>query len=176
MTKTRRKTEIGKFVFMLGIFSVFGIIGYLMEIYWLLIVGGAIALAYYFRSPPAIHLAIDRGWDDSEIMELIDDKTDIEEKDGRGNTPLHIAARCDRSSLIKTFIDLGADVNVQNKLGVAPLHWAVNFDARNAAKMLVGYGKADANLQDASKSTPMTRASLRRNYEMVNILKGDPST
>lgn len=86
-----------------------------------------------------LHLAIDsKDWSDEEILDLIkqDGPGAVTARDHDGNTPLHIAARCNRDILVGSLVYLGADINAKNNAGATPLDWALASKSRDAAVAL----------------------------------------
>ena len=61
MTQASKQVEAGRFIWKFGIFAILGVVGYLMEIHWIVIVGGLVVLFYFFRSPSNSNPNTDRG-------------------------------------------------------------------------------------------------------------------
>ena len=89
---------------------------------------------------------------------LIDAGADIHAKDGRGATPLHIAASNGHADMAKALIDAGADIHAKDKVGATPLHHAALGDETETAKALINAG-ADVNAEDDFGQTPLDFAS-----------------
>jgi ankyrin len=66
----------------------------------------------------------------------------------KGYTPLHWAAYCGHTKLVKILIDKGAKVN-SAECGVTPLYWAVRLNHVPTVKLLFDEG-ADLNTNDKS--------------------------
>ena len=62
---------------------------------------------------------------ETQIIELLLKKVDLNSKDNRGWSPLHWAALYGHTDIARFFIDKGADVNATDKKGKTPLHFAV---------------------------------------------------
>lgn len=158
-----------RFVLLAG-FVLLGVVGYLAENWWLAGIGvvGVLGCAAIPAAPSA-HVAIDKGWKAEKIMGLLKKADDIHAQDAGGNTPLHIAARCDRGDLVPLLVERGAEVNAANRRGNTPLHWAARFNACAAAAALLECG-ADASARNEDGLTPGERARLSGYAEMMRIL------
>jgi hypothetical protein len=75
-------------------------------------------------------------------------------------SPLHIAAKLDYASVVQYLVSKNASVNALTQDGTAStaLHVAEHAGALDAFRALLG-AKADANVKDASGSTPLHYAS-----------------
>jgi hypothetical protein len=98
---------------------------------------------------------------------LESDPTQAKEKDAKGETALHHAARHGDVEVIKVLLAHGADPNAKTPVGATPLHVARAFGEERAAKLLVEAGaKSDApgDLSDddpeVQRATNLARASL----------------
>ena len=88
------------------------------------------------------------------------------------STILHEAARfSDNPEVIKTLVNLGADVNARDNLDNTPLHKAAMFNSNpEIVRTLVKLG-ANVNAQDRSNKTPLHEAAmLNRCSEVVKAL------
>ena len=159
------------------LFGVCSVVGYLAGIGWMMVVGGIGVVFYIFvwrSNVTTLHLAIEQ-WKTPDVIELIrEEKTNTEVKDNRGNTPLHIASRCNRYVIAQMLIDEGVDVNAKNNAGNTPLHWAVRFNAKEVAEVLILSG-ADVNSENKHGLTPLDRALAEGHFDLAQILPKDGS-
>ncbi len=96
-----------------------------------------------------------------------------------GDTALHIAAASYQSGLVRTLLEIGADVSAKNRRGAQPLHYAADgipgSDAWNPAAQaaviaaLIAAG-ADPNATDKSGVAPLHRAVRTRCGPAVRAL------
>ena len=152
------------------LFGVCGVVGYLADIGWLMVVGGIGVVFYIFvwRSNVTT-LAIDNQWKPHEVLALIKEGADIGARDKQGNTPLHIAGRCNKDVIALMLIHEGADVDAKNNAGNTPLHWAVRFNAKEVAEMLILAG-AEVNSENKHGLTPLDRALAEGHFDLAQIL------
>ena len=102
------------------------------------------------------------------LLEL--DLTGLSQRDRRGLTPLHHAARCGHIELIQVLIDLGADMHAANRHGHVPLSIAVEEGQIESTECLLANG-ADPNARGGHyRGTVLHRAVLHRSLQMVNAL------
>ena len=82
----------------------------------------------------------------------------IKSSDGAGNTPLHLAAEWQLTSIVSFIVDKGGDLNARNANGETPLFNAVKADSSATVKvMLTGNPdkKADINARDFLGNTAL---------------------
>lgn len=68
----------------------------------------------------ALHDAV-RAVNTTKVQTLLKTDVDINERDEKGNTPLHYAARVGRLAIIRLLVEQGADVTIENQAGRTPL-------------------------------------------------------
>lgn len=68
-------------------------------------------LALLGINPPSVQI----------VRHLIARGVDINSRDRKGYSPLHLAARCKRAPLVEVLIDNGADVEAQRAPGMTPI-------------------------------------------------------
>jgi ankyrin repeat protein len=75
------------------------------------------------------------------LMLLISNGADINIKDRKGNTPLHLAVRYHApNEIIMVLVEHGADVNAKTKTGETPLQLAINDDNTQIIEFLRKHG------------------------------------
>ncbi|UYV68524.1 hypothetical protein LAZ67_6000030, partial [Cordylochernes scorpioides] len=82
-----------------------------------------------------------------KVKELIKSGADINVKNKRGNSPLHLAASKGNQDLVQYLVEAGADVNFLNAYRQSPLHSAVIGRELSTASYLIDAG-ADLNIKD----------------------------
>lgn len=97
--------------------------------------------------------------DDKLIQRLLDDGADIEARDDKGWTPLHIAAQADQPKSIWVLFHRGANLDAPNPQvkNMTPLHLAVDNKNVRAAHGLLDLG-ANPNARSMWDLTPLHAA------------------
>lgn len=85
-------------------------------------------------------------------------KTDLNEKDEYGSSPLTIAATFDKTEVATVLIKGGADLNVRSDDGSTPLHTAAFFCRTEIVAALLAAG-ADTSLRNNYGSTALESVS-----------------
>jgi len=93
----------------------------------------------------------------------------VNEKDGRGGTPLHIAAYRGHNEIIDLLISKGADVNQKDNYGYTPLHLAVLGRKTVSAELLLSKG-AHANSKGRNGEILLIAAARIGDMEMIKLL------
>ncbi|CAO1361983.1 unnamed protein product [Diamesa serratosioi] len=91
------------------------------------------------------------------------------DRNERGETPLHIAAKKGDSESIRKLLDQGINPNTSDFAGWTPLHEAANHGHYNVAVILVKAG-ANVNAQAMDDVTPLHDACLVGQLKMVKML------
>jgi len=105
-----------------------------------------------------------------EWMELLlANGADPNERDEKGNTPLHAAVLASDETSVRLLIDHGADVRATNQTNATPLHYAASNNQKELADLLLMKG-ADVNARDTDGDTPLHSAALRGHKEVVGLL------
>ncbi|XP_068670168.1 uncharacterized protein [Montipora foliosa] len=109
--------------------------------------------------------------DVEKVIELIlNDGIDVNVAAKNKITPLLLASPMSSSMLIKTLIDLGADVNAQTAPGKeGPLLFAASSNNYMVARLLLEHG-TDANIKDEWGNTPLSKAVTQNNVSLVGLL------
>ena len=83
---------------------------------------------------------------------------DLHARDGRGDTPLHLAAQSEALASVTLLLSAGADFNVRNRAGATPLHAAVyNKGAEIVTALLQAGSEVDAERR-CTYGTPLLHA------------------
>ena len=85
-------------------------------------------------------------------------------------TPLMEASKQNDYVAARVLIKSGASVNTKNIAGVTALHIASSNDSVETAKVLLEQGNAYVNVEDDEGFTPLMRACLNNNDNVVEIL------
>jgi cytohesin len=122
-----------------------------------------------------LHIALRRRFigdgiiDDTGVAELLIANCDVNAKDDRGNTPLHIVVSKNQSRLAKLLIAKGAQVNVKNYMGETLLHSAFQSSHKELVAFLIAKG-VNINAADDQGNTPLYLAVTRGQREMAKFL------
>jgi ankyrin repeat protein len=100
---------------------------------------------------------------------LIDKGVDVNERDGRLQTPLHYACRNASPSMISLLIERGAEVNARDSKGDTPLHIAACRKSGVPVEMLIRKG-ATVNEKNAMGVTPLYYAAKYHALEAAELL------
>ncbi|MFP3020177.1 MAG: ankyrin repeat domain-containing protein, partial [Wolbachia sp.] len=84
----------------------------------------------------------------------------INEKDEKGETILHKAARMSTRKKVSFLVRKGADVNATDNRGFTPLHWAVSAKRLENVKELIREGAEVNATEGMSKYTPLHLACM----------------
>ena len=93
-----------------------------------------------------------------ELKQHIANKTDLNQKDQYGSTPLHIASIFDKPEITELLINAGADVNVKSADGSTPLHNAAFFCRKDIVKRLLA-NNADVTIRNNYGATALESIS-----------------
>ncbi|XP_064604354.1 trichohyalin-like isoform X2 [Liolophura sinensis] len=104
-----------------------------------------------------------------ECVRLMIHDVDVNVKDVRGDTALHLAVREGSINITELLIKERADVNPVNKAGCTPLHLAVLGKREQIAHILLQEG-ADVESKDSNERTPLMLACQDGNMSMVKLL------
>jgi len=104
-----------------------------------------------------------------KIKKAVEQGGDVNVKDYRDFTPIHIAAFHGPTEVVEYLIDKGADVNSRSNSESTPLHSAIAADNFEIAKILIQKG-ADVNAKTNSGNTPLHETSRSSGTEILDIL------
>ena len=92
-------------------------------------------------------------------------KVNMQFANNNGDTALHfLAGQNTNTVVIKTAIELGADINQQDKQGHTPLHYAAIKNTNPDIAILLIDAGADINIKDNDGKTPIEIAEYNRNF------------
>ncbi len=93
--------------------------------------------------------------------------SDLQARDGNGNTPLHLTAAADNLAAVAILVEAGADVDAANNAGGTPLHASTGNDGAETLTALLAAG-ADINTGAGDHGTPLLHAlAIRLRGEWV---------
>ena len=121
------------------------------------------------KGTPTLLGAVDAG-DIELVQSLISKGADVNVKNDRGETPLHLLKRGNRD-IAELLIAKGADVNAKNNNGSTPLHWPYGIK-KDIVELLIAKG-ADVNARDNAGNTPLiTPFGMAKDIAELLIAKG----
>ena len=85
---------------------------------------------------------------------LLANGADVNAKNRRGATPLHVAARAGQKEVAEFLLANGADIEAKERYGFTPLHLAVQGNHKEIVELLLVNG-ADVNAVDKGGWTPL---------------------
>ncbi|MCP3926279.1 MAG: hypothetical protein GY714_27250 [Desulfobacterales bacterium] len=92
----------------------------------------------YKKSKSLIHIAVKKDY--KEILKRYRNKKNINQKDKRGNTQVHLAVLKGNVDYLKTLLNSGANINAVNKHGRTPLENAVFNNKTESVRVLLERG------------------------------------
>ncbi len=105
----------------------------------------------------------------AKVESFIKEGTDINTKDGSGETALHAAASTGHMNTAELLVVKGADINAKNNDGFTPLHLAVLENHRDVAELLLDKG-ADINAKTYKGRTTLHWAAYMGHKDVVELL------
>lgn len=99
--------------------------------------------------------------EESLIIQMLRKTTDWHsQRDAEGITPLHLAAKWNRHSIISILLDAGVNINLVNQKNETALHFAARYGAPETVVLLLAAG-ADPAIRNSDNKTA---ADLARHY------------
>ena len=128
---------------------------------------GLLLLATLAQAADLPDAAEQRDWE--AVRSLLEQKADVNARQGDGATVLHWAAHWNDRETAELVIEAGADVNAANDYGVTPLLLACVNGSVMMVDMLLGAG-ADPNAALPTGETPLMKAARTGNAATVQSL------
>ncbi|XP_073988376.1 tonsoku-like protein isoform X2 [Rhodnius prolixus] len=99
-------------------------------------------------------------------------KTNLQKRNEKGETPLHLAAISGNATLVGKLIDQGHSVDVKDFSGWTPLHEACNHGHRDVAEVLLSKGAAvnDRGGPHCDGFTPLLDAASNGSLDCMELL------
>ena len=113
--------------------------------------------------------AIHEGRTDSVLELLENNRAEVNDKDEKGETPLHWAVFFSRKDVAELLLTKGANVNAKANDGVAPLHWAAAKGYKDVAELLLA-NKADVNAKANTGWIPLHSAAYHGHKDVTELL------
>lgn len=105
-----------------------------------------------------------------EAMKEADKSFNVNIKDFRGNTALHMACANGHTEMVKYLINtLHADINIRNSSNNTPLGWAALNGQKEIVKILLD-NNADYDNKNSQGKTPSEIAYDTGNYEIAEMI------
>merc|ERR550514_1553203 len=99
------------------------------------------------------------------------DTFDLEARDVRGQTPLHLAAQSGDIGLVQVLLEYGANPNAQEETtGWTPLHFAVSGGHYALILQLLHHDATNVNQVDKFDWPPLLEASSRLDVRSISLL------
>ena len=123
-------------------------------------------------SDNSLHNALSSDSHIDAFQRLLNRGADVNERDERLKTPLHVASYDGKLEIAKILIKYGADVNSRDNEGWTPLHWAApNHGLVDILRLLLDNG-ADIDATEREGDTALHIASGNGKLETVRFLLG----
>lgn len=90
--------------------------------------------------------------------------------EGKGWTPLHMAAYTGNPAIIKVLLDHHAKTEARDKRGLTPLLWTAFVGKPEAAAALLS-GGADINAKGRDGRTTLDQAKITLNQDLIALLR-----
>ncbi|KAI0435499.1 ankyrin repeat-containing domain protein [Xylaria telfairii] len=125
-----------------------------------------------------LHIAVTHGKSEKAVDVLLKPKPWCQQsvlnpnlQDQDGNTPLLLAVKHRKLSIVKSLLQFGADAEIKNKDGNTPLLLAVEQSENDIVKELLDFG-VEVETRNESGDTPLLAALKMENREIWETLLG----
>src|SRR5215831_12713922 len=111
--------------------------------------------------------------DREAVQSLLQQKVDVNEAQGDGNTALHWAAYRDDVEMARMLIQAGANVKTKTRIGdMTALHLAATNGGAAMIQVLLKAG-ADANTPNGNGTSPLMLAAASGKIDAIGVLLDD---
>jgi ankyrin repeat protein len=117
-----------------------------------------------FRSRGGSILKMIQEGGESALQALRDNKTNIEQRDGVGETPLISVLRMGKCKAAEILIKAGAKLEVVDVRGVTPLHWLISFQEAEIAQLATAFTNLPARATECATTKEVKSSN---HYGMV---------
>ncbi|GAB6026798.1 BRCA1-associated RING domain protein 1 [Chamberlinius hualienensis] len=93
----------------------------------------------------------------------------IDKRNGKGETPLHVASLKGKTADVERYLEMGADPNTKDNAGWTPLHEVCSKGYTVITQMLLKYG-ANVNAVSSTSTTPLHDAVINGKLDIVKLL------
>ncbi len=108
--------------------------------------------------------------DIKQVLGLIEQGVDVNARNARGSTCLHVAAGANKTpEMVENLVGLGAEVDARDERGFTPLHKAASSGREETCKVLIGCG-AEVNAKNNSGFTPFFLAKKLKHCKACEVL------
>ena len=103
------------------------------------------------------------------VKELLKNKADVNAKDNKENTPLHVGAMGNNEFVIQCLLNNNADINAPNDQGLTPLHFSIFSNHVKVTDLLIKNG-ASIYAEAKDGCTPFFISYTERNNSIFKLL------
>ena len=140
-----------------------------VSIFLVIIITLTVVMANFYKDA-GLHVAAHFGQYD-QVMELLKQNPDVDERDKFGGTALHAAIWQADLRVVEALVEHGFDINARgNQTGYTPLHDAVKAENKDAFKYLLAKG-ADPYIKDNANMDVMEFALSEDQSKYAAILE-----
>lgn len=110
-----------------------------------------------------------RNRDLSEFQNILRSGANLDVKDGRGCTPLHVAVLTGQAQMLDALLDRNVEVDAADAAGRTALNWAAEQGTPETVETLLAHG-ANPNLHPFDESGSLNQALLKKRHRIIKIL------
>ena len=119
-------------------------------------------------------LAIEKQLEESKILEIISQSTNINNLDYEGNNALYYAIKYHSSkSIILELIKKAIDINNQNNLGYTALHTAIKVEYQDEIIKILIQNGANPNLKNKYQSNAIADSLIDKKFNYTDLILTD---